>query len=541
MSVVLEKRSPTLSLPSVRRRGMADLATVAIPTVLALILCLYDLSTRSLWLDESATIAIASQHGAAFGSALARDGGNMLGYYALMHVLIGVFGSGPVVVRLPSALAAAATVGILSLLGLRLFDRRVGFIAGILCAVSLPLVYWGQDGRGYTLMVALVCASFLVLVLAVQRERAGWPLWLAYVALTTAAVYVGLVAVFVLPAQLVVLAWHRRRTAWLVTGMLATLACSIPLAILALSRGAAQVFWIPPPSAFTTKQILFTLTSAGLEPQFYSPTGDVLRWVTEVFIVGAAAWCLGELWTRRTRALAWRPALALSWTLVPLVLLWVISKAGQSMWEARYLLVSLPAAALTLAWLITRVAELDLSGVAVRHDRAYLRAVPGALAAVLLVALLVLRGIQVGEAYGVSTEPWRTVTKLVLTSSRPGDCIAFYPLDARMPFRYYVPAGASPPRPVLPTLPWRQVRSYVEEYSTLSPSQVDQVAGSCRRVWLVSSHQGQHDGTAAGQAHYGQFLLLRGRIGRAYRHWQTGEFGAEHLITVDLYSGQRAR
>src|SRR5579884_631524 len=241
MSVVLEKRPVTLNLPSIRRQGMADLGAVALPTMLALALCLYDLTTRSLWLDESATIAIASQHGAAFASALAHDGGNMAGYYALVHLLIGAFGNGAVVVRLPSALAAAATVGLLSALGLRLFNRRVGLVAGLLCAVSLPLVYWGQDARGYTLMVALVCASFLVLVLAVQRPQAGWPLWLAYVAVTTAALYVGLVALFILPAQLVILAWHRRRTAWLLTGMLATLVCSIPLAVLALERGATQV------------------------------------------------------------------------------------------------------------------------------------------------------------------------------------------------------------------------------------------------------------------------------------------------------------
>ena len=50
------------------------------------------LTTRSLWLDEAATVAIASQHGSALWSAIAHDGGNMLGYYALLHVLVGWFG-----------------------------------------------------------------------------------------------------------------------------------------------------------------------------------------------------------------------------------------------------------------------------------------------------------------------------------------------------------------------------------------------------------------------------------------------------------------
>jgi hypothetical protein len=131
------------------------------------------------------------------------------------------------------------------------------------------------------------------------------------------------------------------------------------------------------------------------------------------------------------------------------------------------------------------------------------------------------------------------VTKLILTSSRPGDCIAFYPMDTRMPFRYYLPAGASAPRSVLPALPWSANPSFVEQYSTLSPAQVHGVAAGCNRVWLVSSHQGKGDATAGGQHHYLQFLLLRGEFGRVYHRWQTGAFGAQHLINVDLFSVRR--
>ena len=72
---------------------------VGVPAVVALALCLYELTTRSLWLDEAATVAIAGQHGSAFWHAAAHDGGNMLGYYALLHVLIGWFGDGAFVIR----------------------------------------------------------------------------------------------------------------------------------------------------------------------------------------------------------------------------------------------------------------------------------------------------------------------------------------------------------------------------------------------------------------------------------------------------------
>ena len=81
MSVLVEPNRPALAVGRPHPGRLLDLAAVGLPTLLGLILCLYDLNTRSLWLDEAASITIASQHGAALGAAMAHDGGNMLGYY----------------------------------------------------------------------------------------------------------------------------------------------------------------------------------------------------------------------------------------------------------------------------------------------------------------------------------------------------------------------------------------------------------------------------------------------------------------------------
>src|SRR5436305_3500339 len=102
MSVLVEPKRPALAVSRPHPGRLLDLAVVAFPALLALGLCLYDLNSRSLWLDEAASISIASQHGAAFSHALAHDGGNMLGFYALLHVLIGAFGHGSLLGRLPS-------------------------------------------------------------------------------------------------------------------------------------------------------------------------------------------------------------------------------------------------------------------------------------------------------------------------------------------------------------------------------------------------------------------------------------------------------
>ena len=220
-------RAPEAAPPrSTRDRRIHDVAVVAGPALLAVALCLIQLTSRSLWLDEAATVAIAGQHGSALWSAIAHDGGNMLGYYALLHVVIEWFGDGALAIRVPSVLAAGAAAGAVALLGLRLFDRRVGLASGLLTAVSLPLVFWGQDARGYAAMVALVAGSFVAFAALV--ESGGRRARIAYVVLTTLAVYASFVAVLVVPAQLAALAWRRQSWRRVVSALAACAVCWIP-------------------------------------------------------------------------------------------------------------------------------------------------------------------------------------------------------------------------------------------------------------------------------------------------------------------------
>ena len=82
--------SPEPASPARRR----DAVAIAGPALLALVLSLIGITGRSLGFDEGATWAIASQHvpGHGLGAGIAHDGGNMLGLYALEHVLISAFG-----------------------------------------------------------------------------------------------------------------------------------------------------------------------------------------------------------------------------------------------------------------------------------------------------------------------------------------------------------------------------------------------------------------------------------------------------------------
>lgn len=470
---------------SARDRRLEDVVVVAGPAALAILLCLISLTARSLWLDEAATVAIAGQHGSALWSAIAHDGGNMLGYYALLHVLIGWFGDGAFVIRLPSVLAAGAAAGLVGLLGLRLFDRRVAVASGLLTAVSLPLVFWGQNARGYAAMVALVAGSFVAFTALV--ESGSRRAWIAYFVLTALAVYASFVAVFALPAQVVALVWWRRdRWRPVASAMVACAVAWIPLAVLALDRGSGQLFWIPRPSLKSGGQVIQALSAAGFAPNFrptWAATGLALLTVALILLAAVRV-------VRRPR---WGPLLALSWLVVPVALMWLWSLVGQSLFTPRNALVSLPAVALLLGWLLGR-SRLGWAAVAI---------------------LIGLRVVVLVPSYGVSPEDWRAATAYVLAGERPGDCVSFYPLDAKMPFAYY--AG-------------RPVKPYVERYET------PRLPSGCARVWLVASHQGQPDGPAPARAHYDAWVALRAELARRYPRHTTTSFGYASVIWVELFS-----
>ncbi len=520
-----------------REAPARDRIAVGIPAVLAAALCLPQITARSIGFDEAATVTIASQHGSALGSAIAHDGGNMSGYYLLLHVLIAALGNGELVIRCPSVLASITTVALIGTIGLRLFGRRAAFAAGLLTAVSLPLVFWAQNARGYALMMAFVSGAFLVFI-PLARPRGDQrqdgdrrpeaarsrPLrWLTYVALMTLATYSSFVAVLVIPAQLVALLPQRRRTR-LPPFALALAAIALlcaPLLVLAVRRGSSQLFWVPRPTRKLEVQVLQSLTSAGQVPSFHPTATTTTLLILTLVLLAAIAACAVRAWRRRERA--WGAALAIAWLVVPPVIALVYSLVSQPIFLPRNLLMSVPAASLLL-------------GAGIGNLRLPRR--PALAMAATLLLLVALRGLQLAPSYGVSPEPWQQASAYVLSRARSGDCIAFYPLDGRMAFQYYIGTGAATvrgaPRSILPVVGWGLVRPYVEDYATLSRRQIAGRGAACRRLWLVSSHEGQPDGPARSRINRGRFLKLRAELERAFGDGPMKQFGYASAVHVQL-------
>ena len=420
----------------------SDLIAMAIPALVGIALGAIELGTRSLWLDEGATFAIASQHGAALWRGIRNDGGNMLGYYVLMHYVIAWFGHAAWVLRLPSVIANGVTGALVAAIAIRLFgNRRIAIAAGLITVVSLPLVFWGQNMRGYALLVTFATASFLALIAILQAPADRAPsrgALVAYVLTTLAALYIGYDVALVIPAQLAMLLLFRERTRAVIGCLAAVLVLSVPLMVLAAQRGSGQLFWVTPLSWDLAHQAAVTLLSAGMPPNFHdtatTAATEVVMWVAVIAALGLAARAvfsqsatepstvpgveqIGGRWTGR-----WQLLLVLAWALIPAVIALVLYAAGEPVELARITILMMPALALLLAWAL------------------FQPSVPPALGIFLCAALLTLRLAQVLPNYGVSPEDWKAATAHVLADTPAGEpaCIAFYPQDGREPFGYYL-------------------------------------------------------------------------------------------------------
>ncbi|MGB9112789.1 MAG: glycosyltransferase family 39 protein [Acidimicrobiales bacterium] len=509
------------------RRGLGQAgvqrAAFALPAVIALVLSCIDLTGRSIWLDESATASIASQNGTALWHAIAHDGGNMSGYYLILHLLFAAFGDGLVVMRIPSAIATGVTVFLVSLLTNRLFGKTAAFVAGLLGAVSLPLVFWGQDARGYALMVTFVTASFYFLVELDRRVAARASIrsaWIGYLVTTTLAAYMSYVALLAVLAQLVWVVLARRPLRAVAQALAISVVLWVPLVILAVNRGTGQLDWLSRPGIGALAVVVATIASASQQPDIHqTATSNALETLTAVVVLGVLV--LAVLFAREKESRRQLGLLA-SWIAVPVLLAFAESYAAQPVFLSRNLLMCVPPVGI-------------VASLAVVEPR-----IPRGLGVGALAVVAGLRIAQVVPSYAESPENWRAATAYVVARSSPLDCVAFYPSDGRQAFDYYVlhTSGdlAIAPHPVLPPLSLRVIRPYVEVYTTVSSATIRALQISCARLWVVSSHTGSPEGTASSKTHYLRYEQLLTRLGRAFAPVRVANFGWAYPVRVELFS-----
>ncbi len=167
---------------------------------LALLIRLAWLDRKSLWMDEAYTLVRSGQTIADI-IGLPGDATPPL-FYLGMHYWIAL-GHSEFLLRLPSAVLGALTVGLTFWLGRYWFDRWTATGAALLLALAPIHVWSSQEARMYAIASCFGVASVLSLTCAAKNGR--WQAWFCWIIATLLSLYTHYTTAFLVVVELVLL------------------------------------------------------------------------------------------------------------------------------------------------------------------------------------------------------------------------------------------------------------------------------------------------------------------------------------------------
>jgi mannosyltransferase len=239
-------------------------------------------------------------------------------------------------------------------LAYRLGGRRPALIATAVFVVSLPLVAWQREARGYTLGMLFVAAAALGYLRL--RETGTTLAGMSFVFLTELAGYTLIFSwwVFLAEASLLVLlrrsvAKRSRAALWLAVS--AALALALPLALIATSRGAGQLSWLRRPGALGLLSGLRLVAGgdSGAVVLRYTVAGIALTGLSVVIWAAAGSRSAGAAPAAADGSERPLVVLCIAWIVAPIAGAWLVSVLWHPVFLDRYFLISLPAAAVLTA------------------------------------------------------------------------------------------------------------------------------------------------------------------------------------------------
>ncbi|MFF4836194.1 glycosyltransferase family 39 protein [Streptomyces sp. NPDC001315] len=383
------------------------------PTLATLVGALYRIGDPLLGRDELTSWDVSGRSIAQVLATVRRVDAVVGTYYLLLHAWTRLFGDSPLALRLPSALAMAATAACVALIGRRLFGRRAGLVGGLLFALIPGVSRFAHEARPYALVMLAVALASLLLLRALDRP--GSPArWAAYTLGVVAVGLFHLIALTCLMGHLVLVALrarHERRLWWgFCLAVLAGAAVLSPLVVLGRAQTVRQSSWIAVPEGWGLVDIWPQLFYSGL------CTGAMMLLV---------ALACGE----RRDAVVFCAVSAVA----PPVVIWAVSQGGMSYFYFRYMLFTLP--------LFAVPAGAGLAAAA--------RSRPAVASALAVLALLTLHDQRsLGERlahYWVGGPDYAAAARTIQKYYVPGDAIVYdrdeeagmFPLGVR----YYLPRG----------------------------------------------------------------------------------------------------
>jgi 4-amino-4-deoxy-L-arabinose transferase-like glycosyltransferase len=324
--------------------------------LLAFGLRLYRLDTQSFAFDEGWTSYAIHHSWWSIWGVLAPDN-HPPAYYVLVKAFADLAGYGDLSLRFVSVMCGMVLVAGLCALGRRLGGEVMGLSAALFTACAPSFVYYAQEARMYSLLMALaVLSSYSLLRFSENMGCRHW--WVAYVLTTSAALYTHYFALLLLVAQNVLwLLWciwglvERRqqrkapfpieRVKWWALGQASILVLYLPwlpTAVRQVSIGQGTWWRMPLPASVIARDVWRFYVLGPRRPAGVPSFGP---WLGAIALTGLVALFLG--WRRRPRA--WVFVLV---TLVVPVGLVVLAGSRLPVYTDRYTLVAAPGLALAV-------------------------------------------------------------------------------------------------------------------------------------------------------------------------------------------------
>lgn len=165
----------TVTIKRIEMRGYLIAALIA-----GAVLRIYKLGFQSLWRDEL-VIWGKSNHTHTISSILAQGQYDRRpsGYQILSHTVQKYFGDSEVALRTPSVIAGVLSIGMIYLLGKRLYSKKEGIWCAVLMACSWAPLFYSQEARPYSMLILLatVTAYLWWEILLLFVRRSSTPSW----------------------------------------------------------------------------------------------------------------------------------------------------------------------------------------------------------------------------------------------------------------------------------------------------------------------------------------------------------------------------
>lgn len=217
----------------------------------------YHIDFQSLWVDEIYSLNESNPSFSIpelYKSTITSDPHPPL-YFILAYIFFNIFGYSALVLKMLSAILSIVGVFALYLLGKEFFNKKVGLYAAALISINYFSIYFGQEGRMYSLLFLTTVLSFYYLIRFLKSP--GTKTAILFGLFSTLMIYSHLFALFTLFSQYLIILYFvinpfgAKRKSIFIYGLmigLINLILYIPVISIILNNMSLESLWIKMPT-----------------------------------------------------------------------------------------------------------------------------------------------------------------------------------------------------------------------------------------------------------------------------------------------------